>query len=152
MKQRTFLLFPDIFEKKLNSKPECCTVEFMLYATLKNQKRVERHSDTTSAGQVAGQDKVQVTVQVDGLAPKKQQLLNFCSIPRSRKEMQIHSELAGRNHFNDAYLWQKENSKKGNTMCFLSIRCPQRAFSYQVHFETVSLFFASMFNKFCIFM
>ena len=87
--------------------PEYRTVEFMVYATIKNQKWVENHKNSQDAAtsvQVAGQDKVQVTGQVDECTIKKQQLLDFCSIPRSRKEMQMHLGLTGRNHFNDTYL------------------------------------------------
>lgn len=79
--------------------PEYRTVEFMVYATIKNQKWVENHKnsqDTATSAQVAG--------QVDKCAVKKQQLLDFCSIPRSRKEIQMHLGLTGRNHFNDTYL------------------------------------------------
>ena len=47
--------------------------------------------DLHRIGQVAGQ----VTVE---------ELINFCSIPRSRKEMQEFCQLAGRNNFNDQYL------------------------------------------------
>ena len=88
-------------------EPEYRIVEFMLYATLKNQKWVEKQKspqDTATSVQVTGQDKAQVTGQVDEFAVKKQQLLDFCSIPRSRKEMQMHLGLTGRNHFNDTYL------------------------------------------------
>lgn len=44
-----------------------------------------------NTGQVAGQ----VTIK---------ELLAFCSIPRSRKEMQDFCKLSGRNHFNNSYL------------------------------------------------
>lgn len=69
---------------------------FMLCATLKNQKWVAAHQQ---AGQVAGQV-TNSTVQDDKVAV----ILDFCSIPRSRKEIQAYLGLAGRNNFNDKYL------------------------------------------------
>lgn len=70
--------------------PEYRIVEFMLYATLKNQKWMKEQKRPQNAA-----TSVQVTGQVDEFAVKKQQLI-------------------GRNHFNDTYLnlfWRKESSK-----------------------------------------
>ena len=50
-------------------------------------------------GQVAGQV-TNSTVQDDKVAV----ILDFCSIPRSRKEIQAYLGLTGRNNFNDRYL------------------------------------------------
>ena len=80
----------------------------MLCATLKNQKWVAAHQQTEQvrgqvteqvAGQVAGQV-TNSTVQDDKVAV----ILDFCSIPRSRKEIQAYLGLTGRNNFNDKYL------------------------------------------------
>lgn len=70
-------------------EPEYKTVEFMLYATIKNHKWIEHHGKST------GQDNV--------FEQKKMKLLKFCSVPRSRKEMQDFLGLT-RNHFYEAYL------------------------------------------------
>ena len=84
--------------------PEYHVSSFMLCATLKNQKWVTAHQQ---AGQVRGQVAGQVTEQV--IPPPIQNdkvavILDFCSIPRSRKEIQTHLGLTGRNNFNDKYL------------------------------------------------
>lgn len=55
---------------------------------------------TEATEQVTGQ----VTGQVDLQLAKEEKLIDFCSIPRSRKEMQEFLHLAGRNNFNDNYL------------------------------------------------
>lgn len=68
----------------------------MLCATLKNQKWVAAHQQAEHVrGQVANS-----TVQDDKVAV----ILDFCSIPRSRKEIQAYLSLTGRNNFNDKYL------------------------------------------------
>ena len=72
--------------------PEYHVSSFMLCATLKNQKWVATHQQT---GQVTNS-----TVQDDKVAV----ILDFCSIPRSRKEFQSYLGLTGRNNFNDKYL------------------------------------------------
>ena len=87
-------------------EPEYRTVEFMLYATLKNHKWVEEHRASTTTtiqdrGQVREQDKEQVTEQDTS---KETLILNFCTVPRSRKEIQEYLGLSGRRHFNEAYL------------------------------------------------
>ena len=84
--------------------PEYHVSSFMLCATLKNQKWVTTHQQAEQVrGQVAGQVAGQVTnstVQDDKVAV----ILDFCSIPRSRKEIQAYLGLTGRNNFNDKYL------------------------------------------------
>ena len=77
---------------------------FMLCATLKNQKWVAAHQQT---GQVRGQVRGQVTGQVTDSFTQDDKIvaiLDFCSIPRSRKEIQTHIGLTGRSNFNDNYL------------------------------------------------
>ncbi len=69
---------------------------FMLCATLKNQKWVAMHQ---KAGQVAGQV-TNSSMQDDKVIA----ILDFCSIPRSRKEIQTHIGLTGRSYFNNHYL------------------------------------------------
>lgn len=87
-------------------EPEYRTVEFMLYATLKNHKWVEEHRASTTTAlqdreQVREQDREQVAEQDTS---KETLILNFCTVPRSRKEIQEHFGLSGRRHFNEAYL------------------------------------------------
>lgn len=80
--------------------PEYHVSSFMLCATLKNQKWVAAHQQAEQVrGQVAGQV-TNSTVQDDKIAV----ILDFCSIPRSRKEIQAYLGLTGRNNFNDKYL------------------------------------------------
>lgn len=82
-------------------EPEYRTVEFMLYATLKNHKWVEEHRASTTTIQ----DKEQVREQVTGQnTPKETLILSFCAVPHSRKEIQEYLGLSGRRHFHDAYL------------------------------------------------
>lgn len=81
-------------------------MEFMLYATLKNHKWVEEHRASTTTAlqdreQVREQDREQVAEQDTS---KETLILNFCTVPRSRKEIQEHFGLSGRRHFNEAYL------------------------------------------------
>ena len=76
----------------------------MLCATLKNQKWVATHQQT---GQVRGQVTEQVAGQVTNSTVQDDKvavILDFCSIPRSRKEIQSYLGLTGRNNFNDKYL------------------------------------------------
>lgn len=80
--------------------PEYHVSSFMLCATLKNQKWVAAHQQAEQVrGQVAGQV-TNSTVQDDKVAV----ILDFCSIPRSRKEIQAYLGLTGKNNFNDNYL------------------------------------------------
>ena len=76
--------------------PEYHVSSFMLCATLKNQKWIAAHQQ---AEQVAGQVTNSI-VQDDKVAV----ILDFCSIPRSRKKIQAYLGLTGRNNFNDKYL------------------------------------------------
>ncbi len=71
--------------------PEYRTVEFMVYAMIKNQKWVENQKASTSvpsttqiSTQVTPQVGTQVKLEPDRLAS----LLDFCSVPKSRREMQ----------------------------------------------------------------
>ena len=64
----------------------------MLYATLRNAKKNDE-------GQVAGQDTVQVAGQVT-----VQDILDYCSVSRSRQEIQAFCKLSGRNNFSRLYL------------------------------------------------
>lgn len=76
--------------------PEYHVSSFMLCATLKNQKWIAVHQQT---GQVMG--------QVDNLSIQNDKItaiLDFCSIPRSRKEIQTYLGLTERNNFYDRYL------------------------------------------------
>lgn len=86
-------------------EPEYRTVEFMLYATIKNHRWVESHKKATGqdTGQDTGQATGQVTGQINTVEQKKAELLRFCSVPRSRKEMQEFLGLT-RTHFSAAYL------------------------------------------------
>lgn len=80
--------------------PEYHVSSFMLCATLKNQKWIAVHQQT---GQVTGQ----VMGQVDNLSIQNDKItaiLDFCSIPRSRKEIQTYLGLTGRNNFYDTSL------------------------------------------------
>lgn len=81
-------------------EPEYRTVEFMLYATLKNHRWANGQTAKATTGQVTGQ----VAGQVGELNKKHTALLDFCSVPRSRKEIQNHIGISSRNHFNDTYL------------------------------------------------
>ena len=65
-------------------QPEYRVEAFMLYATIRNTKSAD-------AVQVAGQDTVQ-------------DILNYCTTPRSRQEIQAFCKLAGRNNFSKLYL------------------------------------------------
>ena len=76
--------------------PEYHVSSFMLCATLKNQKWIAVHQQT---GQVMG--------QVDNLSIQNDKItaiLDFCSIPRSIKEIQTYLGLTGRNNFYDTSL------------------------------------------------
>lgn len=86
-------------------EPEYRTVEFMLYATLKNHKWVEEHRASITTIQDKEQVREQVTEQVTGQnTPKETLILSFCAVPHSRKEIQEYFGLSGRRHFHDAYL------------------------------------------------
>ena len=65
---------------------------YMLYATIRNAKKNDE-------GQVAGQDTAQVAGQVT-----VQDILDYCSVSRSRREIQTFCKLSGRNNFNRLYL------------------------------------------------
>ena len=71
-------------------EPEYRTVEFMLYATLKNHKWV------------GNQNTLKVTPQVELSYDEK--LLAFCEIPHSQTEMIEFLGLSDRKHFRKAYL------------------------------------------------
>lgn len=71
--------------------PEYRTVEFMLYATIKNQKWMEIHA----------------TPQVYNSADEK--LLSFCTIPRSQIEMLDLLRLSDKKHFRKRYLKPLQN-------------------------------------------
>ncbi|MDO4329970.1 MAG: hypothetical protein Q4C66_11630 [Lachnospiraceae bacterium] len=71
-------------------EPEYRTVEFMLYATLKNHKWVEN------------QNAPQVTPQVELSHDEK--LLAFCAVPHTQTEMIEFLGLSDRKHFRKAYL------------------------------------------------
>lgn len=69
-------------------QPEYRVEAFMLYATIMNTRKV----DTV---QVAGQVTGQVTVQ---------DILGYCTIPRSRQEIQEFCKLSSRSNFSKLYL------------------------------------------------
>ena len=69
-------------------QPEYRVEAFMLYATIRNTKNADAVQDTV---QVAVQDTVQ-------------DILNYCTTPRSRQEIQEFCKLAGRNNFRKLYL------------------------------------------------
>ena len=79
-------------------EPEYRTVEFMLYATLKNHKWVENQN----APQVAPQVTPQVAPQVE--LSHEEKLLAFCAVPHSQTEMIEFLGLSDRKHFRKAYL------------------------------------------------
>ena len=54
--------------------------------------------------QVTGQDTGQVTGQVAGQDEQLVKIIGFCSIPRSRKEMQDFVGISSREHFSKRYL------------------------------------------------
>lgn len=72
--------------------PEYHVSSFMLCATLKNQKWIAVHQQT---GQVDN-----LSIQNDKITA----ILDFCSIPRSIKEIQTYLGLTGRNNFYDTSL------------------------------------------------
>ncbi|MCD7752210.1 MAG: putative DNA binding domain-containing protein [Lachnospiraceae bacterium] len=96
-------------------EPEYRTVEFMVFATLKNHKWVENHALKDQKGQAGaksgssrGQDKDQDGDKKNngsglGLDPMAS-LIEYCSVPRSRKEMQEFVGMASRTHFKENYL------------------------------------------------
>lgn len=73
-------------------EPEYRTVEFMLYATLKNHKWVENQN----APQVAPQVTPQVAPQVE--LSHEEKLLAFCAVPHSQTEMIEFLGLSDRKH------------------------------------------------------
>lgn len=73
-------------------RPEYRTVEFMLYATIKNHKWIENHTES------------QVTPQVTPQVTKEDKLLTFCTIPRSQMEMLDFLGLSDKKHFRKRYL------------------------------------------------
>ncbi len=87
-------------------EPEYHTVEFMVYATLKNQKWIKNQRSP----QVIPQVTPQVTPQVK--LPNEDKLLNFCAIPRSQIEMLEFLGLSDRKHFRRKYLTPLLNSGK----------------------------------------
>ena len=56
---------------------------------------IELASEEQDKGQIREQDKEQVTIQ---------DLIQFCSVPRSWKEMQEFMGLAGRRNFSEKYI------------------------------------------------
>ncbi len=86
-------------------EPEYRTVEFMVFATLRNHKWVENQVEQVDRGQVAEQVTDQVTEQVtDQVTQLQNKLLEFCVVPRTRKEMQDFIGIASRVHFKNHYL------------------------------------------------
>lgn len=82
--------------------PEYRTVEFMLYATLKNQKWVERQIAPQDTLQDSPQDTLQDTPQ--DLLSNEEKLLLLCEVPHSQVEMMDHLGLSDRKHFRIKYL------------------------------------------------
>ncbi|MCD8049051.1 MAG: putative DNA binding domain-containing protein [Clostridia bacterium] len=96
-------------------EPEYRTVEFMVFATLKNHKWVENQTlqanrgqvgvkSGSSRGQVRGQDEIAKGKETDGKSVLMDSLVEFCSVARSRKEMQEFVGISSRTHFKDDYL------------------------------------------------
>ncbi len=89
-------------------EPEYRTVEFMVFATLKNHKWVEIHRSIAERNQVTDQVTEQVTDQVveqdEKIMQQRRRLLEFCSGPRTRKEMQEFIGISSRVHFKNNYL------------------------------------------------
>ena len=79
--------------------PEYHASGFMLFATLRNRKWVNAQQQ---AGQVTGQVTGQVVHRV--ILTTEEKILEFCSVPHSRKEIQSYLGFSGRNNFNDKYL------------------------------------------------
>lgn len=82
-------------------------VEFMLYATIRNYKWEgvqEREGEVTSPAttQVTTQATTQVTTQVGH--NRWEDLIQFCRVPKSKKEMMEYLGLANANHFRKMYL------------------------------------------------
>ncbi len=80
-------------------EPEYRQSEFMLYATLKNKN----WGKGDASWFLSEQDRVQVGVH-DGDHDQRQQLVEFCAVPRSRAEMMEFVGLTARRSFNEHYL------------------------------------------------
>lgn len=85
-------------------EPEYRIVEFMLYATLKNQKWGEKQKSPQDTPQVTPQDTPQVELT------NEDKLLVFCTVPRSQTEMIKLLGLSDRKHFREKYLKPLLNS------------------------------------------
>lgn len=96
-------------------EPEYRTVEFMVFATLRNHKWAENQVEQVDRGQVGGKSgasREQVRGQDESAKSKEtneksvlmDSLVEFCSVPRSRKEMQEFAGMSSRTHFKDDYL------------------------------------------------
>jgi ATP-dependent DNA helicase RecG len=71
---------------------------------LKNMN-YDLHGDTGQVtGQVTGQDTEYDILQSAGRVNRKERLLEFCVLPRMRKEMQEFVGIASREHFNKTIL------------------------------------------------
>ncbi len=81
-------------------------VEFMLHATIRNYKYVERQEGGSITPPVTTQVAAQVTTQVTTQVEESRwgDLIRFCQIPKSKKEMMEYLGLANASHFRKMYL------------------------------------------------
>ena len=89
-------IYRDMAEAGL-PEPEYSQSEFMLYATLKNKN----WGKDDASWMVPIQDSIQDSIQ-DGI--QDDALVEFCSVPRSRKEMMAYLKLENRKSFTDYHL------------------------------------------------
>lgn len=77
-------------------QPEYRLEAFMLYATIRNTKKASVKRDTV-------QDTVQDTGQ-DAVQDTREDILEYCSTPKSRQEIQEYCKLTSRSNFTNLYL------------------------------------------------
>ncbi|MCD8241895.1 MAG: hypothetical protein LUD73_05865 [Lachnospiraceae bacterium] len=96
--------------------PEYRTVEFMVFATLKNDKWLEKQSNLRNnipegvkSGSSQEQEGVKSEPSTDQKSDKvdfdqKDSIVEFCILPRTRREIQEYVGMSSRAHFKENYL------------------------------------------------
>ncbi len=75
------------------------TIPFTYFSSVGTGQETEQETE-----QVTEQETEQVAEQVDKLEQQKKRLLEFCAVPRTRKEMQEFIGISSRVHFINSYL------------------------------------------------
>jgi ATP-dependent DNA helicase RecG len=97
----------DLYGYTDNFAPKFKSTRTAFHVTLKNMN-YDLHSDLPYNKQVAGQ----VGGQVAGQDDRVERLLEYCNIPKTRREMQEFIRIASREHFNKTILFPLLESGK----------------------------------------